>query len=53
MRALENLKHAYLGKLAREHGCTLDQASVDSWLKMDIDLNTKGLAVWLHKVRGQ
>ncbi|HEX2668288.1 MAG TPA: MBL fold metallo-hydrolase [Gammaproteobacteria bacterium] len=49
---LEKLKrklHAYLVKCVREHGCTLDQATVDTWLEMDVDLNAKGLLVWLDR----
>ena len=42
--------HAYLVKRLREHGCTLDQKTVDSWLEMDVELNVKGLAVWLDRV---
>ncbi|MGH8402320.1 MAG: MBL fold metallo-hydrolase [Gammaproteobacteria bacterium] len=44
--------HAYLVQRVREHGCTLDQATVDSWLAMDVDLNAKGLAVWLDRTKG-
>lgn len=43
--------HAHLVKRVREHGCTLDQATVDLWLEMDVDLNAKGLAVWLDRKR--
>ena len=49
---MRNRMHALLVKRVREHGCTLDQATVDSWLAMDVDLNAKGLAVWLDRVRG-
>ena len=41
--------HAYLVQRVREHGCTLDQSSVDTWLEMDVDLNAKGLSVWLDR----
>ncbi|HEV2333588.1 MAG TPA: MBL fold metallo-hydrolase [Gammaproteobacteria bacterium] len=41
--------HAYLVQRVREHGCTLDQGTVDTWLEMDVDLNAKGLAVWLDR----
>ncbi|HSN16723.1 MAG TPA: MBL fold metallo-hydrolase [Gammaproteobacteria bacterium] len=41
--------HAYLVQKLREHGCTLDQAMVDTWLEMDVDLNAKGLSVWLDR----
>jgi glyoxylase-like metal-dependent hydrolase (beta-lactamase superfamily II) len=41
--------HAYLVKRAREHGCTLDQKTVDEWLAMDVELNAKGLVVWLDR----
>ena len=49
---MRNRMHALLVKRVREHGCTLDQATVDSWLAMDVDLNAKGLAVWLDRVHG-
>ena len=41
--------HAYLVKRLREHGCTLDQQTVDTWLEMDVELNVKGLSVWLDR----
>ena len=41
--------HAYLVQRVREHGCTLDQPTVDTWLEMDVDLNAKGLSVWLDR----
>lgn len=47
---MRNRMHALLVKRVREHGCTLDQATVDSWLAMDVDLNAQGLAVWLDRV---
>jgi glyoxylase-like metal-dependent hydrolase (beta-lactamase superfamily II) len=47
---MKTLMHAWLVKRVREHGCTLDQATVDSWLAMDVGLNAKGLAVWLDRV---
>jgi glyoxylase-like metal-dependent hydrolase (beta-lactamase superfamily II) len=49
---LKNLRreiHAWLVQRVRTHGCTLDQATVDTWLEMDVDLNAKGLAVWLDR----
>lgn len=49
---LEKIKkkiHAYLVQRVREHGCTLDQPIVDTWLEMDVDLNAKGLSVWLDR----
>jgi glyoxylase-like metal-dependent hydrolase (beta-lactamase superfamily II) len=49
---IKNLKreiHAWLVQRVREHGCTLGQATVDLWLEMDVDLNAKGLAVWLDR----
>ena len=51
---LEKLKkklHAYLVQRVREHGCTLDQPTVDTWLEMDVDLNAKGLSVWLDRAK--
>ncbi len=48
---MQNLMHAYLVKRVREHGCTLDQATVDLWLHMDVELNAQGLAVWLDRMR--
>ena len=49
---LEKIKrklHAHLVQRVREHGCTLDQPTVDTWLEMDVDLNAKGLSVWLDR----
>ncbi len=46
---LKHKMHAYLERRVREHGCTLDQNSVDTWLEMDVDLNAKGLSVWLDR----
>jgi glyoxylase-like metal-dependent hydrolase (beta-lactamase superfamily II) len=43
--------HAFLVKCVRGHGCTLDQETVDEWLEMDVDLNAKGLSVWLDRKR--
>lgn len=43
--------HAYLLQRVREHGCTLDQPTVDLWLEMDVELNAKGLSVWLDRVK--
>jgi glyoxylase-like metal-dependent hydrolase (beta-lactamase superfamily II) len=51
---LANLRreiHAWLVQRVRAHGCTLDQATVDTWLEMDVDLNAKGLSVWLDRAR--
>jgi len=51
---LEKIKkklHAYLVERIRAHGCTLDQKTVDRWLEMDVDLNAKGLGVWLDRVK--
>lgn len=44
--------HEWLVQAVRSHGCTLDQNTVDTWLSMDVDLNAKGLAVWLGRVSG-
>lgn len=41
--------HAWLTERLRTHGCTLNQDTVDTWLSMDVDLNAKGLAVWLDR----
>jgi glyoxylase-like metal-dependent hydrolase (beta-lactamase superfamily II) len=49
---LEKLRkdiHAWLVQRVRAHGCTLDQVTVDLWLEMDVDLNAKGLSVWLDR----
>ena len=51
---LEKMKkklHAHLVQRVREHGCALDQQTVDNWLEMDVDLNAKGLSVWLDRVK--
>ncbi|MGB9428577.1 MAG: MBL fold metallo-hydrolase [Gammaproteobacteria bacterium] len=47
---MKTLMHAWLVQRVREYGCILDQATVDSWLAMDVDLNAKGLAVWLDRI---
>jgi glyoxylase-like metal-dependent hydrolase (beta-lactamase superfamily II) len=49
LQELKQKIHAWLTQRVREHGCTLDQATVDTWLEMDTDLNAKGLAVWLDR----
>lgn len=49
-QSMKQQMHAWLVKRVREHGCTLDQETVDSWLAMDVDLNAKGLAVWLDRL---
>lgn len=49
---MKTFMHAWLVKRVREHGSLLDQATVDSWLEMDVDLNAKGLAVWLDRIKG-
>lgn len=46
---IRNKMHAYLSQRVRAHGCTLDQKTVDLWLEMDVDLNAKGLSVWLDR----
>ena len=49
---LEKMKqklHAHLVQRVREHGCKLDQPTIDLWLDMDVDLNAKGLSVWLDR----
>jgi len=48
---LKDKMHAYLVERVRAHGCTLDQGTVDSWLEMDVDLNAKGLSVWLDRAK--
>jgi glyoxylase-like metal-dependent hydrolase (beta-lactamase superfamily II) len=41
--------HAWLCERLAAHGCTLDDATRDEWLAMDVDLNAQGLAVWLDR----
>ena len=48
---LKNNMHAFLVQRARTHGCTLDQNTMDTWLEMDVDLNVKGLNVWLDRMK--
>ena len=50
---MKNKLHAYLVERVRAHGCTLDQKTVDTWLEMDVDLNAKGLSVWLDRSKGK
>jgi glyoxylase-like metal-dependent hydrolase (beta-lactamase superfamily II) len=49
LRQLREKIHAWLVQRVRAHGCTLDQPTIDLWLEMDVDLNAKGLAVWLDR----
>ena len=48
---MKELMHTYLVQRVREHGCRLDQAQVDLWLEMDVELNAQGLAVWLDRLQ--
>lgn len=41
--------HEYLVRRVRAHGCTLELETVNTWLEMDVDLNAKGLAIWLDR----
>ena len=47
--AIRRMMRAYLGARLDEHGYPDDPAKRDEWLEMDIDLNAKGLAVWLDR----
>jgi glyoxylase-like metal-dependent hydrolase (beta-lactamase superfamily II) len=49
LKELRQKIHEWLVQRVRAHGCALDQATVDTWLEMDVDLNAKGLAVWLDR----
>jgi len=49
LRQLRQKIHAWLVQRVRDHGCTLDQDTVNLWLDMDVDLNAKGLGVWLDR----
>ena len=49
LEKMKRMLHAHLVQRVREHGCTLDQQTVDLWLEMDVDLNAKGLSVWLDR----
>ena len=51
MEKLKSALHAYLAQRARDHGCKLDQKTLDLWLEMDVDLNAKGLSVWLDRMK--
>lgn len=46
--AMKRMMRAYLGARLDEHGFP-DDARRTEWLKMDIDLNAKGLAAWLDR----
>jgi glyoxylase-like metal-dependent hydrolase (beta-lactamase superfamily II) len=48
---MKNAMHAFLVQRVRDHGCTLDQETVNEWLEMDVDLNVKGLNVWLQRMK--
>lgn len=45
---MKRMMRAYLGARLDEHGFP-DDARRTEWLKMDIDLNAKGLAAWLDR----
>lgn len=51
MEKMKNAMHAYLVQRVRDHGCKLDQKTMDTWLEMDVDLNVKGLNVWLQRTK--
>ena len=51
IRELKQKIHTWLVERVRAHGCTLDQPTVDLWLEMDVDLNAKGLSVWLDRTK--
>lgn len=46
---LRKKMHAFLVQQVLAHGCTLDPKLIDSWLEMDVDLNVKGISVWLDR----
>jgi glyoxylase-like metal-dependent hydrolase (beta-lactamase superfamily II) len=50
-RIAADLGDLYLGR-ARDHGCTLDDATMRDLLAMDIELNAQGLEVWLDRTGG-
>ncbi len=39
----------YLGERLAAHGCRLTAARVDAMMRMDLELNTQGLEVWLDR----
>lgn len=47
---IKSRMHDYLVQRLHAHGCPLDQAAMDSWLEMDVDLNAQGLAFWMDRV---
>ncbi|MGH8115402.1 MAG: MBL fold metallo-hydrolase, partial [Rhodanobacteraceae bacterium] len=47
---IKHRMHDYLVERVRAHGCTADQATVDSWLEMDVDLNAQGLVFWQDRI---
>lgn len=48
---LKNKMHAFLMQRVLAHGCTLDPKLIDSWLEMDVELNVKGVSVWLDRMK--
>jgi hypothetical protein len=50
-RIAADLGDLYLGR-ARDHGCTLADATMRDLLAMDVELNAQGLEVWLDRTRG-
>jgi glyoxylase-like metal-dependent hydrolase (beta-lactamase superfamily II) len=50
-RALVAALSGYYLERAQAHGCALDDAAVLRLLEMDIELNARGLEVWLERAR--
>lgn len=51
--AMKQSIYTWLVDAVRAHGCHLDQQTIDTWLVMDVDLNAKGLSVWLDRMKHQ
>lgn len=51
LEEIKAMMHAYLGARLDEHGFPDDPERRDEWLEMDVDLNAKGLSVWLDRQR--
>ncbi|MCG8432952.1 MAG: MBL fold metallo-hydrolase [Gammaproteobacteria bacterium] len=46
---MKSMMRAYLGARLDEHGFPDDEVLRDEWLEIDVDLNAKGLDVWLSR----
>ena len=50
-RVLVDGQWRYLKAQLTDHGSTLDEATVESLLRLDVEINAQGLGVWLDRGR--